>query len=82
MILDFFFCRRTEDIGRVDHIRSPATTDARNMNDAVEINTEMHTYEHLHHQQSSTCVYENQGVVAGGAGVAASMEDVEYMEIV
>ena len=80
--IGYVFCRRTEDTGRVGHIRSPATTDARKMDDAVEINTEVHTYEHLHHQERSTCLYENQAAVAGAAGVTASMEDVEYMEIV
>ena len=82
--IGYAFCRnqtRTEDTGRVDHIRSPETTNDRNINDAIVNNAEGHHYESLHHQQSSTHVYENQGVVPGRAGVAASMEDGEYMEI-
>ena len=83
--IGYDFCRnqtRTEDTGRANHTMSPETTDGRNINDAIVNNAEGHHYESLQYQQSSTNDYENEGVVSGGAGVTASIEDGEYMEIV
>ena len=81
-----FLCRnvqKTEDMGLVNRTGSESTepTDASQLGVNMENNKERHYYEALQHQQRYTNVHENQGVVAGGAGVTASKEDVEYMEL-